>query len=1111
MNFKINKPFLTLLGISLFLILTSEKCANKNKGTEDNKLEEVLSAPINYDFSKDYTLNWQKVDSLNKKGLYKSAFNEVKNIYQLARTDKNYPQVIKAEVHKLKYSSFLEEDDYIQAIYELDSLTKFSEFPLKQISHALTAKIYWGYYSANQYTIMGRTETQDFDNKDVRTWSLRKIAKMITYHRMQSFTEPNDLQRIPLANFKDIVSLYNDAPDMPKRIEEFRPTLYDFLAFDALEFFKSTEFNLPKADDYFVLNQDALLSNSTTFSTYKFNNSDSLSSKYYAIKLLQDLEAFHLQDADPKVLIDAVIQRLNYVFYQSNITDKDKKYIALLGELCARYESSESVTELIYLQAQWYNNNVDDHSENEKLKWGHKTAYHLCEKAIKLHPKSYGAKQCKALKTNIEVKNISFSYDKNISANTYHKFLMSFKNVDTVHFKLLKFDNKFSQTVYYNQKQKVIDELLREGKEVKTWKEVVPNKQDFAQHSLEIVLDPMDFGKYALVACSSDEFKFKSNATYYGFMQVTNFAMSTFKKTSNQVQIKVYNRVSGQVVPDVKVQFYSREYNRAKSKYEFKKHIAVITNKKGIAAYKTQANLNLYAELTKGADFYSEGDRSIRLSKPYHYKKEKDYTQTFYFLDRKIYRPGQTVYFKGIMVLHKAANGENNLIKNKPVEVTFKDANYQKVKTVTLKTNEYGSFSGSFIAPEGGMNGTMSIGDKYNSVYFSVEEYKRPKFEVGFEPLEGVYKLNQKINVVGNANAYSGNVIDGAAVKYRVTRSARMPYWCYYRYGYMPQSASVEVASGETTTDENGTFEVSFFAKEDPSILSKFQPTYSYAISADVTDLNGETRSNTTYVSVGYTALKMNVSIAGELDKEQLDYFRITTSNLNGMPVDASVDVKIQKLVAPQHSFRNKHWNNPDIRLYTQQEYHNMFPYDVYDKENKVENFPIEKTILEQTVVTQKNDTVFFGNKNNWMPGTYKVTTKTTDSFGVEVVEEKYVTLFDARHNQPHTNNVLWSKVLKRSYIPNETAKVLVASIDDIYVNYKIYRDNKILKEAVVRVNKEQKTITVPVTDADRGGLKIVFTTVFQERNYSSTQSITVPYESRNLQLELATYRNKML
>ena len=135
---------------------------------------------------------------------------------------------------------------------------------------------------------------------------------------------------------------------------------------------------------------------------------------------------------------------------------------------------------------------------------------------------------------------------------------------------------------------------------------------------------------------------------------------------------------------------------------------------------------------------------------------------------------------------------------NESLQVDLYDVNYQLVSSVHVISNEYGTFSGTFTAPSTGLTGQMHITDNYGTAYFSVEEYKRPKFETTFEPIKGTFKLNDEISVTGLAKAYAGNAIDGAKVSYRIVREGRFPYWGYWWGWYCPSSPSMEIAHGET-------------------------------------------------------------------------------------------------------------------------------------------------------------------------------------------------------------------------------------------------------------------------------------------------------------------------
>jgi uncharacterized protein YfaS (alpha-2-macroglobulin family) len=228
----------------------------------------------------------------------------------------------------------------------------------------------------------------------------------------------------------------------------------------------------------------------------------------------------------------------------------------------------------------------------------------------------------------------------------------------------------------------------------------------------------------------------------------------------------------------------------------------------------------------------------------YNYDGYRRETQrrTFLFTDRSIYRPGQTVFFKGIAVSTDTTGRKSTLITNYKTDILLYDANNQKIGLVAVTTNQYGSFNGSFQLPEGMLNGQFYIRDSVNNSQqeISVEEYKRPKFFTEIKKPEGTYRINDLITVTGNAKAYAGNNIDGAKVGYRVVRRVQYPIWwgwesANYRGKIWPpygNRESMEITNGETITDAAGNFKISFKAIPDESIDKKAQPVFYYEVSA---------------------------------------------------------------------------------------------------------------------------------------------------------------------------------------------------------------------------------------------------------------------------------------
>ncbi|HYH56783.1 MAG TPA: MG2 domain-containing protein, partial [Anseongella sp.] len=111
--------------------------------------------------------------------------------------------------------------------------------------------------------------------------------------------------------------------------------------------------------------------------------------------------------------------------------------------------------------------------------------------------------------------------------------------------------------------------------------------------------------------------------------------------------------------------------------------------------------------------------------------------RTVFFTDRKVYRPGQTVHFKGFLFFSSQSGEKPRIWAGRKTEASFSDVNNEEISRLYLMSNEFGTFSGSFIIPENSLPGRMSIRNEYGSTWIEVAEYKRPTFEVNFDPVSG--------------------------------------------------------------------------------------------------------------------------------------------------------------------------------------------------------------------------------------------------------------------------------------------------------------------------------------------------------------------------------------
>ena len=500
----------------------------------------------------------------------------------------------------------------------------------------------------------------------------------------------------------------------------------------------------------------------------------------------------------------------------------------------------------------------------------------------------------------------------------------------------------------------------------------------------------------------------------------------------------------------------------------------------------------------------------------------KDKAKIFLFTDRSIYRPGQLVYFKGIGVTQDYKTKKNQLLATKDsIKIFLNDANSQKVDSVKLILNDFGSFNGKFRLPENQLNGAFNIevaGFQYSAIDFSVEEYKRPKFYTEFEKVKGTYRVNDKIKITGFAKAYAGNNIDGANVKYRVTRVARFLYsWMFWGRGF-PQSQPLEITNGEIKTNAEGKFTIEFEAIPDLSIDKNNEPVFDYKVEADVTDINGETRSTSAIVPVGYKALDLQITLPSTdaIPADSLKHIFVSTKNLSGEFEPSKVDVKIYKLQTPQRLIRSRYWSVPDQFEMSKEEFIKYFPNDEYKDENKKETWQKGEVVFELNDSTTINSKIKIIN-SKFSQGWYVVEATSKDKYGQDVKDVKYFQLYDMKASSLPAPAYTWNTIIKNVVEPGEKAQFITGtSANDIFLiqqKSKTSSDGPRLTTTYqyYTLNNEKKTFEFPTTEEDRGGFGVSQFFVKDNRIYSNSWNVMVPWTNKQLDITFETYRDKTL
>ncbi len=1048
-----------------------------------------------------YEKEWKRVDSLSSKGLYKSALDLSNQIVDRAKKENNNAQIVKGLMHRFKFSQQFQENSADFAIYNLQDELKTAKFPLAPVLHSMLADLYWEYYQRNRYQFYQRSQTTDFKNDSINTWDVNHLIAQTIKEYQFSLLDADSLKRTSPDIYQPVIN-EGTAPN------ELRPTLYDFLAWRAYNFFKGEEAAITRPVDKFILDQPSQFASGAKFSMLNISSADTMSTKYYATKILQDLIAFHLKDAKADALVDVDLERILFMRANSVLPEKESLYESALRQLAANYPENPYTGEVIYYVATFHNDlgstyvaGKDERYRNEK-----KIALEMCKGVMEKFPKTLGALECETLKNAIEVKSLSFKMEEAVVPDQASRGLLTWKNVTKVYFRIAKDDQGLKQRDDERDQEQIVKDYLKLTP-IQVWEQDLINDGDYQNYNAEIKIPALPAGNYVVISSVDKDFKMTQNGIAYGTVWSSSISYLNRSLTNGSYDYYLFDRLTGAPLVGVSSQVWIDRYDYTDRGYHYRKGEHFVSDKDGhinIPPGGDYRNVLLQLDYN-GSRLYTP---EIYQYKPYTYIEKKN-PKTFFFTDRSIYRPGQTVFFKGIVI--NTDGKSNEIMPDHNTSVTFYDANYQVIKTLNLVTNSFGSFNGSFVIPNTGLTGQMRIGNESGNLYFSVEEYKRPKFEVTSDPVKGAYRINDKIEVKGTAKTFAGSVVDGAGVKYRVVRSARFPWWWYCWRGYYPSSNTTEITSGTVMTNDTGGYVIPFVAAPDRAVPAESKPIFTYTLYIDVTDITGETHSTTAYVSVGYTALEMSFNVPEYVEKSDTASIALSLTNLSGEPEPSVVSYTIKKLNSPAQWQRNREWTEPDHFLYKKEEWKSWFPDDPYANENDQTTWTKGEAVFTGTINTDKEKKLKL-KKSGWAPGSYILEATTKDKFGTEVKDVRYFTLYDIKNKESASEDVWSFQAINTTCQPGDKTVFLIGtSVKNLTVLYEIERENKIVEHKWLTLNSEQKYLEIPVTENDRGNFSVHFAGVYHGRSFMSDQQVSVSWENQSLDISYETFRDKLL
>ena len=1037
---------------------------------------------------------WKQVSDARGKKLPKTEMELLDKIYQSAisdGTESGDAEALRAILRKIIVES------RINAPFEPFAFQKFDEeyenFPprVKPLADAIGALWFEYYFRQNRWRFNQRSQTTVVDEKDFETWDLRRVLREIDGRFQKALADPASLQKTPVGPYGKLLPAGGIS-------DKHRPTLYDIVANEAIGFYSLGEQIVRRQHALDLSSDGGVFAGAKDFIKQDFSGGEAQPFLFKAAQLYQSLLKFHEKDADQTAFLDADLNRIAFAHNHATGDGKKALYRAALQRYADAHVQHELSSKALAMLATSY------HADREYVK-----AHELATQGMNRFKNSRGGKMCSNLINTIEAQELSIESE-TVWNEATSKFELSYRNIEKVHFRIVECDFKIFDRYNGGSQLRLSPEeyaKLFAQQSVKEWSVDLKATDDYQMASKQLEI-PLDFksGSYLLLASGKEtDLGSLPFLMHHHFWRSNLAHVNSTKSRSLAIEGRVYDAVSGAPIAGASVSLKSWPRNR-NLKANARQRGSVVTDENGFYSFAGDAKLELHKlVITHNDQTLGVFDQDYR-SPP---KKYLDlYESARFFTDRSIYRPGQTIHFKAVCV---SSDRDNQKYSTAPagqkVIVRLFDRNRQEVEMLTLITNDFGSVSGSFTAPRGA-TGVMTL-ETDSSPYggntqIRVEEYKRPKFRVALDKPETTFGLNQAVTLTGTATAYNGAAIDSAKVDYRVVRSVQYPDWWYGRCWWMPpnRGAREEITNGQIETGADGKFEIQFTAKPDASVDRAGDPVFTYRVFADVTDSNGETRSDDIRVRVGYTSLQAALTHKSWLTSDAPVTLDVLTETLDSVPQTAVGKLKIYALTPPekvaqaplsgrrsQFSPRADDELEPDLSKFTQ--------------------WPLGELRTEKEITTGDDGKATTDVK---LPvGAWKAVFESTDPAGAKFIAEAAFLVIDPAADKFEIALPDYFAVETKSVQPGETfSAVWGTGYETATAHIEFFHRNELVKSFWTEPGKTLQKIEFPIQEQHRGGINVVVTFLRENRFYTHTHRVKVPWDNKKLTVKWEHFVSKL-
>lgn len=999
-----------------------------------------------------YDDQWSKIAENAKQGKFKSNLPIILDIQKQAMKDENPVQLIRSLKAEFSIVNSTIDDDKNNAASQFFQKLSKTEETLKGepklVFQVLMGEFFYDFYQRNQWKINQRTNIDNQDFSQIETWSKLDFKNYLNSHFQKLEANKAELKKIKMENYK---SIFEGTEDL-----DYFPTLFDWNAIKQIQFLRDSSLFTPN---------ELTASNSKINALYDeliSNNSGNPKLYLQHLKLNYNCEITNCKDQ---------ITQLQNLY---NLTTEGDYKVMIIGEI------------------------IDDLTQKQKFT----EALGWVNIAKSKYPKSPFLNNIINRENSIVNPQLTVHYETHTQSNLPIHLVAESKNVTNFSLNIYEVKEDIPNFLRYvsNSYEKTRFAAVKKSL-VRKENFSLPAQNDFKTHKTSLEIKPLPSGIYLV------EYVVENAIQENFYFIVTNSRIIYQNKDdvkSIENQLKLVNREDGKSIS-----------NEGLKIYEYARGTTINTTNT-----KSDASAIFKFPVSKDNEYYryylvqqpATNDFNIIQEyggRQYEGNQNSNRETVQVFLDRAIYRPGQTVYFKAIATAFNGANKKESVVAKEMLTVTLFDANGEELSNQKLTTNDFGSINGNFILPQGKLNGEFSIevtNDAKKSNYsmdgaisFHVEEYKRPKFEVSFEPVKGEYKYGQTVELNGKAVMFSGVPLDNAIVNYEIKKhNIRWMYFWWFPRGNDNENSIL----GQVKTNDKGEFTIKIDLKKDET-LDGIQID-NYEVNASVTDINGETQSATQNLKVASVTHYIKTDEIKDTFADENVVVNVETKNYNDQNLNKSYQVKLSKISPDERIYRSNFEDEiQDLPKFSKAEFSQTFPHDYFDKKEK--DPQVSEAVFTKTA---QNETLDLG---KLAPGKYKLelfniegkdTIKTSNSFEV----------FDKKMLSASQKTFLKAIPQKTEYARNEKAKVYVYSaIPNALVNVfyqtgdgKTTTEQRSLKNGVLEYE-----LSLPKNE-DVDQVNLQFQIVAFNDVQTQNVSLKIKSDKKPLRIETVTFRDKL-